>query len=113
MIARTMDTVLQNIGHVLTIVTIKRLLVLSLIFAVYALINMVIKYVFTLFIVFCVVYTLQDLYKHRKKFVWFLKLITNTIVLFTQFSMGDEYAQYVQTCFTSSNSKVKKPRNKK
>jgi hypothetical protein len=106
-----MDTLLQNIGRGLTMVKMKRLIGLSIIFAVCTFINMIIKYVFTLFVVFCVVYTMQDLYKHRKKFVWCLRMVINAIIVLTQFSMGDEYAQYVQTWFVSS--KVKKPRNKR
>lgn len=96
---------------VITMATMKRLLVLSVIFAVYAFINMIIKYVFTLFVVFCVVYTLKDLYKHRKRFVWCVRMVINAIILLTQYSIGDEYAQYVQSCF--AYPKIKKPRNKK
>lgn len=107
-----MDTVLQNIINIVgTMVTIKRLSILMLMFIVYTFINMIIKYIITIFVIFCVVYTLQDVYKHRKKIIPFLKIIINSIILFTKFAIGDEYAQYIQTCCMPS--KIKKPRNKK
>lgn len=48
------------------------------------------KYIFHSFIIFCVVYTLQDCYTKRRKFMWVLYLVKRNIHIITYAFVGDE-----------------------
>jgi hypothetical protein len=89
-----MDTVFQSISQCVNSLTLRRLIVIGIVFAIYTLVNMFIKYVATLFVAFCVVYTVQDLYKHRKKYLWYFNLARNTLMLLVHYGLGEDAIQF-------------------
>lgn len=54
------------------------------------LINIFIKYVVKLFIVFCVVYTSMDLYKRRRKYLWIIGMINGNVKFILCSLIGEE-----------------------
>lgn len=53
------------------------------------LINIITRYVINLFVVFCVIYTITDLYKKRKKYMWIVKIIIGNIKFLSYTIIGE------------------------
>jgi predicted PurR-regulated permease PerM len=90
-----------------SLVKFQRLLVLAIIMMIYSVISMFIKYISTLFIAFCVVYTLQDIYKHRRKYMWCLHMAHRTLIIAVEYGLGEEYLKYVMPAKRKRNIKKK------
>jgi hypothetical protein len=48
-----------------------------------------------MFIAFCVVYTMQDLYKHRKKYMWCFSWAHGVLIIMVEYGLGEQYLKYV------------------
>jgi hypothetical protein len=102
-----MDTLIQSIRHCVSSLTLRRLIVTGIVFAIYTFVNMFIKYVTTLFIAFCVVYTVQDLYKHRKKYLWIINISRNTIMLIVYYALGEDSKEWCQKQLMGQKKKAR------
>lgn len=52
--------------------------------------NIVIKHLINLFVIFCVVYTITDLYKKRKKYLWIIRFVNGNLRFITYTVIGEE-----------------------
>lgn len=68
------------------------------------------RLIFKTFIIYCVVYTVSDCYKKRRRFLWVLHIVRNNIQIVTYALLGEELystlAQYTNTM--SGRKKLKK-----
>jgi hypothetical protein len=92
----------------LNIIGIRRIGVICIVLTFYIILSMIIKYVYTMFLMFCVFYTMSDIYKHRRKYIWILKFMHSQTILFIKYSLGDEYADYLQPIITAKYKRKKK-----
>jgi hypothetical protein len=106
-----MDTIFQSISQCVNLLTIRRLIVIGIVFAMFTFVNMFIRYVATLFIVFCVVYTVQDLYKHRKKYLWYFNMMRNTFMLLVHYGLGDDAIQFFEKHCVTTKKKTRSKKN--
>ncbi len=74
------------------------------------LINIIIKYVIKLFIVFCVVYTSMDLYKRRRKYLWIIRMINGNVKFILYSVIGEERFDEL---FLLRSKKIKQKSKKK
>jgi hypothetical protein len=68
----------------------KRLLALVYLVFLYIVMSTIVKYIFKSFVIFCVVYTLQDCYKKRRRFMWVFYMVKNNVQMVTYALVGDE-----------------------
>lgn len=68
--------------------------------------NIVIKYILKLFLLFCVVYTVGDIYKKRKKYMWLIKFVNGNIKFIAYTFIGES------TMNVLMNNKPKKLKKK-
>lgn len=73
-------------------------------------INIIIKYVINLIVVFCVVYTITDLYKKRKKYIWIVKIIIGNLKFLSYTIIGETT---INNVLFIRPKKVRIPRAKK
>lgn len=71
--------------------------------------NIIIKYVIKSLVVFCVMYTVTDLYKKRKKYIWIVKMITGNI-MFISYSIIGETTMNNILCINPKKAKSPKPK---
>lgn len=75
--------------------TSKRFLALLYLVLVYVVMSTIFKFVFRSFLMFCVVYTVSDCYKKRKKLMW-VWIFTKTNIKFVTYAfLGDQCFQFL------------------
>ncbi len=98
-------TLFEVLSYGLSSLSMQRVIVIGVILIIYTIVNAVIKYVMTAFVVFCVLYTVQDLYKHRKRYLWFFNGVYGSLILLVQYGLGDEYLKYIVPIKKKKNMK--------
>lgn len=88
----------------------KRFLALVYLVLFYTVMSVIFKYIFKSFVMFSVVYTLQDCYKKRRKFIWVFYLVKNNVQMVTYALVGDEF--YNAWLLTRPNTFQKKLKKK-
>jgi len=73
--------------------TSKRFLALLYLVLVYIVMSTIFKFVCRSFLMFCVVYTVSDCYKKRKKFMWVWTFTKNNVKFVTYAFLGDQWSQ--------------------
>lgn len=73
----------------LSIITSKRVLGVVYLFLLLIIINIFIKYVIDSLVAFCVIYTITDLYKKRKRYTWIVKIITSNVMFLSYSIIGE------------------------
>lgn len=68
----------------------KRVVAVICFIVMYMLISAMIRYLCTFFMSCCVVYTVSDLYKKRKRFIWIIKLVVRGGAFFVTNLIGEE-----------------------
>lgn len=67
----------------------RRFVALVYLVIIYVVLNAIVKYIFTSFIIFCVIYTLSDGYKKRRRFMWIFYIVKDNVRLVTYALIGD------------------------
>jgi hypothetical protein len=80
---------LGNIFIMLSIISSKRTLGVIYLCVLLIIFNIIIKYVINSLIVFCVIYTISDLYKKRKKYIWIVKIVSGNIRFLSYTIIGE------------------------
>lgn len=52
-------------------------------------VHIILKYVINIFVVFCIVYTITDLYKKRKKYMWIIRIVIGNIKFISYTIVGE------------------------
>lgn len=68
----------------------KRLVALVYLVLFYIVMSTIFKYILKSFVIFCVIYTLQDCYKKRRKFMWVIYFIKGNVHIVTYALIGEE-----------------------
>lgn len=94
----------------LSIITSKRVLGVIYLFVLLIIINKITKYVIDSLIVFCVIYTITDLYNKRKKYIWIFKIIKSNVMFLSYTLIGEDT---INTIFFVKSKKARKLKEKK
>lgn len=94
----------------LSIITSKRVLGVIYLFVLLIVINIIIKYVIDSLIIFCVIYTITDLYNKRKKYIWIFKIVKSNVMFLSYTLIGEDT---INTIFFVKSKKRRQLKEKK
>jgi hypothetical protein len=69
-------------------------------------INIIIKYVLNMVVVFCVVYTMSDLYKNRRKYMWIIRVVNGNVKFILYTIVGEDTVNNI--LFITSKKQTRK-----
>jgi hypothetical protein len=72
-----------------SIITSKRTLGVIYLCVLLIIVNIIIKYVINSLVAFCIIYTITDIYKKRKKYTWIVKIIIGNIRFLSYTIIGE------------------------
>lgn len=72
------------------VVSSKRLLAIVYLILLYIVLSTIFIYLFRSFVIFCVIYTLQDGYKKRRRFMWVIQFVVRNTQLVVYALIGEE-----------------------
>ena len=81
-----------------------RLFVFAYILILYILVSTIFRYLYTLFLMYCVVYTMSDMYKKRRRFLWVTRFICGNIRFVAIGVIGEN----VYNCYFGKKKGLKK-----
>lgn len=84
-------------------IKLSRLFVIAYIVILYILVSTIFRYIYTLFLMYCVVYTLSDMYKKRRRFLWVTRFICGNI----RFVAIGMIGQDVYNCYFGPKKRLK------
>lgn len=90
----------------------KRMLAIVYLILLYIVISTVITYVLKSFVIFCVVYTLHDCYKKRRRFVWLFRLAMRNTQFVVYALVGDELYNALYSIYVTGVKPQKKLKKK-
>jgi SNF family Na+-dependent transporter len=93
-------------------ITPSRIGILFLLLLLYVALFAVIRYLYSLFIMYCVIYTVTDYYKKRKKYLWIVRIVIYNIHSVLVILIGQDVIDNVCRMFHLS-AKTEKRNNKK
>lgn len=95
----------------LSIISSKRVLGVIYLFVLLIIINVIIKYVIDSLLIFCVIYTVTDLYKKRKKYIWIVKIITSNVMFLSYSIIGEATINNILCIKPKNSRKLKQKKN--
>lgn len=101
---------LGNIFIMLSVILSKRLLGIIYLCVLLTVFNIIVKYVINSLTVFCVIYTITDLYKKRKKYLWIVKIVIGNIRFLSYTIIGEATMNNI---LCAKSTKVKRLKSKK
>ena len=84
-------------------IQLSRIFVIAYIVILYILVTTIFRYIYTLFLMYCVVYTMSDMYKKRRRFLWITRFICGNI----RFVAIGVIGQDVYNCYFGAKKRLK------